>query len=199
MSSGWSRRAARRATAETTIAAASAPRACFGPWGMRPARSAGSSWTPCGIWRACPPSEERVRILVLQRALEEAGTAEQLANRLEPFVHAAVGLSPARRRAILEEVVLPGLRKPAVDPRIPWTCARIGVCARGRGRGIPAAGVRVAGDLGGGAGRSARQGGPDARAADVVRGRRAGDKAAPARHDRRRHQRVWVGDRDARQ
>lgn len=81
------------------------------------------------LWElaSLPPSEELVRILVLKRALEEAGTAEQLANRLEPFVNAAVGLSLARRRAILEEVVLPGLRKPAVDPRIPWTCARIGV------------------------------------------------------------------------
>jgi len=81
------------------------------------------------LWElaSLPPSEELVRRLVLKRALEEAGTAEQLANRLEPFVHAVVGLSPARRRAILEEDVLPGLRKPAVDPRIPWTCARIGV------------------------------------------------------------------------
>ena len=47
-----SRRA--RATAKTTTAAASAPRDCFEPWGKRPARSAGSSWTPCGNWRACP-------------------------------------------------------------------------------------------------------------------------------------------------
>jgi hypothetical protein len=74
-----------------------------------------------------PASEERVRSLVVQRALEEAGTTEQIANRLAPFVHAAVGLSPARRRAIIDEVVLPALRKPALDPRIAWTCARIGV------------------------------------------------------------------------
>jgi hypothetical protein len=74
-----------------------------------------------------PPGEERVRSLVLERALEESGTAEQLSNRLAPFVHAAVGLSPARRRAILDDVVMPGLRKTAANPRLPWTCARIGL------------------------------------------------------------------------
>ena len=72
-------------------------------------------------------SEERIRSLVIQRALEDAGTTEQIANRLAPFVHAAVGLSSVRRRAIIDDVVLPALRKPAVNPRIPWTCARIGV------------------------------------------------------------------------
>ena len=74
-----------------------------------------------------PASEEGIRTLVIQRALEEAGTTEQIANRLVPFVHATVGLSLARRRSIIDEVVLPALRKPALNPRIPWTCARIGI------------------------------------------------------------------------
>ena len=64
-----------------------------------------------------PASEEGVRSLVIQRALEEAGTPEQIANRLAPFVHAAVGLSPERRRAIIDEVVLPALRQPEPNPR----------------------------------------------------------------------------------
>ena len=38
--------------------------------------------------------DEHARVLFLQRALKEPGTAEQLANRLEPAVHAAIGLSP---------------------------------------------------------------------------------------------------------
>ena len=97
-----------------------------------------------------PADGERVRSVVLQRALEELGTAEQLANRLAPFVHAAVGLSPARRRAILDEVVLPGLRNPSADPRILWTCARIGIALGAEGEEFLAARVRGSGDLRGG-------------------------------------------------
>ena len=71
--------------------------------------------------------DEHARVLFLQRALKEPGTAEQLANRLEPAVHAAVGLSPERRRAGLDKVVLPVLRRPATDPRIHWVSARVGI------------------------------------------------------------------------
>jgi len=71
--------------------------------------------------------DEHARVLFLELALKEPGTAWELANPLEPAVHAAVGLSPDRRLAVLDKVVLHVLGQPATDPRIHWVCARVGI------------------------------------------------------------------------
>jgi hypothetical protein len=77
---------------------------------------------------ACLPADlEGVRTEVLRRGLEEPGTARQMANRLAPVVHGAVGLSAARRREVVSAVVLPGLRARWADPQVAWTCARVGI------------------------------------------------------------------------
>jgi hypothetical protein len=54
---------------------------------------------------------ERVRIMTLERALWESDRIEQLSNRLEPTVHAAVGLSEERRKDLLKTVVVPELQR----------------------------------------------------------------------------------------
>jgi hypothetical protein len=74
-----------------------------------------------------PADAERVRIEILHLALEEEGSVEQLANRLEPVVHAAVGFVSTRRQTVLSEIVLPGLRAASSHPRLAWTIARVGI------------------------------------------------------------------------
>jgi hypothetical protein len=73
------------------------------------------------------PGAEGVRAEVLSVALEDPGSISQLANCLEPIVHASVGLDPTRRNAILGNIVLPGMRAAESDPKVAWTIARIGV------------------------------------------------------------------------
>jgi hypothetical protein len=80
-----------------------------------------------------PADAERVRIEILRLALEEEGSVEQLANRLDLVVHAAVGLVSTRRQAILGEIVLPGLRAASTNPRLAWTIARVGLAVRFEG------------------------------------------------------------------
>jgi len=104
-------------------------------------RSIGHSAGPIGrvelgaLWELAGLTEEseRTRFLLLAAALDGRGRAEQLANRLEPVVHAAVGLCPARRQAVVSEIVLPVLRGVEVDPVVRWTATRIGLFLRASG------------------------------------------------------------------
>jgi hypothetical protein len=71
--------------------------------------------------------DEGVRVCFLRLATGDRRRAQMFEARLEPAVHAAVGLHPDRRRGVLDEVVLPRLRDPSVDRDSRWVCARVGL------------------------------------------------------------------------
>jgi hypothetical protein len=81
------------------------------------------------LWElaSLPETDGQARVVFLRLALNQPGAVEQLANRLEPAVNAAVGLSQIRRRAVLEEVVLPALRGSDGDPWFHWVSTRVGI------------------------------------------------------------------------
>ena len=71
--------------------------------------------------------DEEVRVWVIRLATGERRRALRFEARLAPAVHAGVGLHPERRRRMLDEVILPQLRDPAVDRETRWVCARVGL------------------------------------------------------------------------
>src|SRR5262249_62398046 len=49
------------------------------------------------LWELAESPSDRVRLLFIENALQQPGTARQLRNRRELAVHAAVGLDPGQR------------------------------------------------------------------------------------------------------
>jgi hypothetical protein len=73
-----------------------------------------------------PSDSDRVRVLFIEKALARPETAEQLKQRSELAVHAAVGLDPQRRQRVLE-LLLPLLRDKGQDWRKRETCVALGI------------------------------------------------------------------------
>jgi hypothetical protein len=71
-------------------------------------------------------SDERVRFLFVDQALQAPPTARQLGNRADMAVHATIGLDPERRTRV-EELLLTRLRDPKIKASICEHCALIGV------------------------------------------------------------------------
>ena len=72
-------------------------------------------------------NDDEVRVWVIRLAIGERRRALRFETRLEPAVHAAVGLHPERRRSLLDEVILTQMRNPSVDRETRWVAARIGL------------------------------------------------------------------------
>jgi serine/threonine protein kinase len=85
--------------------------------------------------------QERVRLLFVEQALQGSVTRQQLLNRADLAIHAAVGLDPARRRGV-EMLLLERLRDPKIDLNDRTDCVLIGRCLDGWGPEFAAAAGR---------------------------------------------------------
>jgi hypothetical protein len=71
--------------------------------------------------------DEAVRLWVIRLATGDRRRAVRFEPRLEPAVHAAIGLDLKRRRRLLDEVIVPQLRNPSIERETRWVCARVGL------------------------------------------------------------------------
>ena len=78
------------------------------------------------LWELASSTNERVRLLFIEKALQRPMTAGQLRARADMAVHAAVGLDPARRRQV-EEALLTRLRDRESDFSVRTDCVLIGL------------------------------------------------------------------------
>ena len=77
------------------------------------------------LWEAAGGTNERVRRLFIESALETPARARQLRNRRELALHAIVGLDRGRRDAV-EKLLLDRMRDPQAPPELRADCALIG-------------------------------------------------------------------------
>jgi hypothetical protein len=99
---------------------------------LRPMGHEGAAVTPQALdalWELAGSPDERPRQLFVEEALARPETADQLHRGAELAVHAAVGLSPQRRRQVLD-LVLRKLRDPDADLRTRAACVSVGIALR---------------------------------------------------------------------
>jgi serine/threonine protein kinase len=73
------------------------------------------------LWNLADIDDEQVRLLFIERALEDKGKARQLRIRADLAIHTATGLNPTRR-AKVEELLRAKLEEKAADPELCTDC-----------------------------------------------------------------------------
>ena len=80
------------------------------------------------LWDLALEKNPDVRRAYLEGALSSGELAERLGDNVDYATHAVVGLDPALRAKVIDELVLPKAKDAAVDPRIRTLAARMGKC-----------------------------------------------------------------------